>query len=331
MQNLESTYHGKKILITGGLGFLGSNLANRLVELGSKVTLLDSFLPLHGANLFNVRKIARKVRMVKGDIRNASLMKRLVKGQDIIFNIAAQTSHTDSIERPFLDVDINARGQINLLESCRKFAPETRVVYCSSRAVYGSAPVRRVSEKCPPNPMDIYAVNKLAGEHYHQIYSRVHNLKTVVLRVSNGYGPRAQMKQPSFGILNWFIRLAVDDSDIKIFGDGNQVRDYLHVDDISSAFLIAGARVFAGCPVYNVGTGRGIRLIEIVKKIVRIAGKGRIVHVPWPAKNKKIDVGDFIADVTKIKRDLDWTDSVPLDQGLQKTITYYQKHKSHYW
>ena len=331
MQNLTRSYSGKKVLVTGGLGFLGSNLAHELVRLGAKVTLLDSFLPLHGGNLFNVRDISRKVRVVRGDIRNAALMKKLVKGHNVLFNIAAQTSHTDSIDRPFLDIDINALGQINILESCRKFAPAIKIVYCSTRAIYGSAPVRLVGENCPVNPMDIYAVDKLAGEYYHQIYNRVHGLKTVVLRVSNGYGPRAQMKQPSFGILNWFIRLVVDNSDIKIFGDGKQVRDYMHVDDISKAFLAAGAQNFDGCPTFNVGTGRGIPLIDIVKKIVQIAGKGRIVYVPWPEKNKKIDVGDFIADVSKIKRGLKWRDSVPLEQGLKQTIEYYEKNKNYYW
>lgn len=324
-------YKGKKVLITGGLGFLGSNLAHRLAELGAKVTALDCLLKVHGGNPFNFQGIGRRARWIKGDIRNAPLVKKLVKDQDVLFNIAAQTSHTDSMENPLLDVDINNRGQINLLEACRRINPGIRIVYCSTRAVYGSTTEKIISEKVLPNPLDIYSVDKLAGEHYHKIYSTVFGLNATILRVANGYGPRAQMKQPSFGILNWFIRLAIDNGEIRIFGDGMQIRDYAYVDDIVEAFLKTGASNHLRGEVLNVGSGKGVPLIEIVKQIVKIAGKGRIVYVPWPEKNKKIDVGDFIADVGKIQKATGWEAKTDLKTGLKKTIEFYEKNKKHYW
>ena len=324
-------YKGKKVLVTGGLGFLGSNLACRLAGLGAKVTLLDCLLPGHGGNLFNMADFKKSARFVKGDIRNKPLMERLVKGQDVLFNIGAQTSHTDSMKNPYLDADINTRGQINLLEACKKANPGIRVVYCSSRAVYGSVSKRVIDEETVPRPLDVYATNKLAGEHYHRVYAKVFGLNATILRVANGYGPRAQMKEPSFGILNWFIRLALDDAQIKIFGDGKQVRDYVYVDDITDAFLKTGRNMKIPGETLNIASGRGLPLITIVKEVVRLAGTGRIVHVPWPDTNKKIDVGDFIADVHKARRLIGWEASTPLKDGLAETIDFYRQNKRRYW
>jgi len=297
-----SFYKGKRVLVTGGLGFLGSNLAHTLASVGAHVAVLDCLLPSHGGNLFNISDIRTKVKFTKGDIRDKTLMESLVKGQDVLFNIAAQTSHTDSMKNPALDVDINTRGQITLLEACKKHNPKVRIVYCSTRAVYGPVKKSLIDEETLPAPMDIYSTNKLAGEHYHRIYAKVFGLNATILRVANGYGPRAQMKQPSFGILNWFIRLALDDQPIKIFGDGKQVRDYAYVDDLIDSFLKTGANLKVAGETFNVASGKGIPLIDIVKEVVRIAGTGEIVYVPWPVTNKKIDVGDFIADTRKLSK-----------------------------
>lgn len=324
-------YAGKKVLVTGGLGFLGSNLARRLCELGAKVALLDSLLKSHGGNPFNIADFKKKVRWHKGDIRNKALVEKLIEGAEILFNIAAQTSHTDSMKNPWLDVDINTRGQITLLEACRRLNPRIRIVYCSTRAVYGSSSKSVIDEETSPNPMDIYSANKLAGENYHRIYAKVFGLNATILRVANGYGPRAQMKEPSFGILNWFIRLALDDQPIKIFGDGRQVRDYAYVEDIVQAFLKTAEKQDLPGEVLNVGSGRGVPLIDIVKDVVRIAGTGKITYVPWPETNKKIDVGDFVADVGKIKTRTGWEASMELERGLRETIVFYRKHKRHYW
>lgn len=310
---------------------MGSNLAHRLVKCGARVTLLDCLLKLHGGNPFNIAGIREQVQWVKGDIRNFSLVQKTIKGKDLLFNIAAQTSHTDSVVHPFLDVDINAKGQINILESAKKHNPHIKIVYCSTRAVYGSSHKKYLDEETLLNPLDIYSADKLAGENYHRVYNKVFGLNTVILRCANGYGPFAQMKQPSFGILNWFIRLALDNQEIKIFGDGKQIRDYVYVSDIVDAFLKVGAVSQCQGNIYNIGSGKGNPLIEIVKKIVKIAGSGKIVYVPWPEKNKKIDVGDFIANIDKIKKEIGWEAKVPLEDGLKQTIEFYKKNKKYYW
>ena len=328
---LKQFYKNKKVLVTGGLGFLGSNLANHLAKLGASVTVLDCLLGQHGGNLFNIQSAGKKIRFVRGDIRDLNLVEKLVVAQDILFNIAAQTSHTASIQDPFLDADINVRGQINILESCKKINPKISIVYCSSRAVYGASPENPISESSLPNPLDIYAANKLVGEQYHKIYQRVYGIKTIILRVANGYGPCAQMKGPSFGILNWFTRLAMDDQEIKIFGDGKQVRDYVYVDDIVLAFLSAGMSTKLNGEVLNVASGRGIPLINIVKKIVQAAGKGRIIYVPWPEQNKKIDVGDFVADIRNAKKFLNWKPQISLEDGIGSMVAFYKKNKKFYW
>ncbi len=327
----SNAYSGKKVLITGGLGFLGSNIALALAEAGADVTVLDNFLKLHGANPFNIDPVKKRIRSVKGDIRNAALMKKLIKGRDFLFNIAAQTSHTDSVDHPFLDADINVNGQLNLLETCRAVNREIKIIYCSTRAVYGSSAKPSIDERTIPNPLDIYSVHKLAGEHYHQLYHKVHGLKTVILRVANGYGPRAQMKAPSFGILNWFTRLALDNKEIKIFGDGKQLRDYVYVGDIAQAFLKVGASERFNGEIYNIGSGVGVSLVNIVQEIVTISGKGSIVYVSWPDQNKKIDVGDFVADISKIRGDIGWQPGVKLHDGLKMMVDYYSQHKKHYW
>ena len=328
---LEKIYSGKKAVVTGGLGFLGSTLALELHKLGARVTAVDSLLENHGGNPFNLEGFLKAIEWVQADIRDASKMKEILKGQDFLFNIAAQTSHTDSMKNPFLDTDINTRGQMALLEACREINPTIRIIYCSTRAVYGAVSERVINETVLPNPLDIYATHKLSGEFYHKIYSRAHGVSCTILRVANGYGPRAQMKAPSFGILNWFIRLAIDNSEIKIFGDGKQVRDYVYGEDIIQAFLMVAARNDLNGEVLNVGSGVGVPLIDIVKKVVKLAGKGKIVYVPWPETNKKIDVGDFIADIQKIKMRVSWESSTGLDDGLSKTIQFYEKNRSHYW
>lgn len=324
-------FKNKKILITGGLGFTGSNLAHRLVELNAEVTLLDCLLEAHGGNLFNVDDIQTKVRIVQGDIRDEKIVNECVQGQDILFNIAAQTSHTDSIQHPHLDVDINNKGQINLLEACRKLNSNIRVVYCSTRAVYGKGAQGLVNEQAPCHPLDIYAANKFVGEHYHKIYHSVHGLNCVILRMGNSYGPRGQMKQPSFGILNWFTRLAIENQEIKMFGEGQQVRDYIYIEDAVEAFLALASSTISNAEIFNIGSGQGVALVDIVKEILRIAGKGRIQFVPWPEQNKKIDVGDFIADIQKIQNTISWQPTISLSDGIQKMIQYYEKNKQHYW
>lgn len=324
-------YENKKILITGGLGFLGSNLAISLVRAGAGVTLLDAMLPLYGGNLFNIEEIKDKVEVIIGDIRDSELLGEVVRGKDLIFHIAAQTSHIDSMVDPFLDVDINCRGNIVFLESCRKFNPGVKIIYAGTRSQYGRVEYTPVDEMHPLNPADIYSVNKTAGEQYHFVYARSYGIRVSSLRINNTYGPRHQMKHGRYGILNWFIRIALEGGTIKVFGDGTQMRDYNYIDDVTDAFLRAGSSGNADGKIYNLGSGEPVRFIDLVNKIIKIAGSGRVEMVPWPEERKGIETGDYIASFEKMKNELGWQPKIPLDEGLRRTVAYYRKYKDRYW
>lgn len=328
--SFEEYYRGREVLITGGLGFLGSNLARRLVELGARVTLVDNFQPGHGANMRNIEGIAADVRVVEKDIRDADAMQREVAGREVIFHIAGQTSHTDSMKDPFPDIDINCRGNMVFLESVRLHNPGARVVYASTRAIYG-APVRvPADEETRPNPTDIYGADKFAGEQYHNIYHRAHGIPVVVLRCSNSYGPRAQIAHPKFGILNWFVGLILRGETIRVFGDGAQLRDYTYVDDTVEAFLAAGALPGIVGRTFNVGAPVQIKFIDMVKTLIDVAGRGAFELVPWPADYKAIEVGDFACDISRARAELGWEPKTSFNDGLKKTFDYYAENLKYY-
>lgn len=319
---------GKHVLITGGLGFLGSNLAHRLVADGAKVTLVDNLLAGHGGDWLNIQGLENQVKTVISDIRDASGMEALVKDAEVIFHIAGQTSHVDSMDNPLLDVDINCRGNIVVLEAVRRFAPEALVVYCSTRAVYGRPSESPAHEDILIRPVDIYGVNKYAGEAYHLLYHRKWGLKTVVLRVSNTYGPRAQIKAPTFGILNWMAGQALQGKKLRIFGDGAQLRDYTYVDDTLDAFLLAATKPEAVGQVFNVSAEQPVSFKNMVLTVLDLAQKltGQnpgYEHVEWPADRKVIEVGDFVAASGKIRSLLGWSPRVDLKAGLKETMAFY--------
>ncbi len=324
-------YRGRRVLVTGGLGFLGSNLAQALVELGAKPTLYDAMLPLYGGNRFNVSGIEDRVEVVVADIRDSGRLAESVSGKDVIFNIAAQTSHVDSMTDPRTDADMNCLGQINLLEAVRRNAPGARVVYAGSRAQFGRPEKVPVTEDTRGRPTDIYSVNKVAGEGYHFVYASAFGLKFSSLRISNAYGPRHQMKHGKYGILNWFIRVALDGGVIKVFGDGSQTRDYHFVDDVTRAFLLAGMRDEALGEAFNLGGPAPAKFVDIVKLIVEAAGSGGYEHVPWPDDRKAIEVGDFSADWSKIRNRLGWIPRTRLEDGIRATVEFYRKHRAEYW
>ena len=328
--SMEAYYKDRAVLITGGLGFLGSNLAHRLAAMGSRVTLLDNFQPGHGANMRNIHDIQDAVTFVEGDIRDPEDMAPLVSGAQTIFHIAGQTSHTDSMVDPFLDIDINCRGNAVFLETVRTENPEARIVYTSTRAIYGAPVQTPATEETRPNPVDIYGVNKYAGEAYHIIYHRAHGIPITVLRCSNGYGPRAQIEHAKFGILNWFIGLVLGGQTIKVFGDGAQLRDYTYVDDLIQAFLLAAMNDQAIGRVYNVGATTQIQFIDMVKTIIKIAGQGEFELVPWPDHYKKIEVGDFACDISRIRDELGWTPTVGFEDGIAASIEYYRDNLKYY-
>ena len=324
-------YQNKEVAITGGLGFLGSNLAIELVRLNARVTVIDPMLPLYGGNMFNVTPVKDQIRIELKDIRDEADMNRLVRGKDVIFHIGNQTSHVESMTDPFLDVDINCRGNLIFLEACRKYNPDVKIVYAGTRAQYGRPESIPVREDHPMNPTDIYGANKHAGEQYHAIYRKAYGMRTTSLRINNSYGPRHQMKHSKYGILNWMIRLALDGKVIPIYGEGSQLRDYNYVDDVIQAFILTGASAVSDGESYNLGSGKPAAFREIAEKIVAISGSGKLEFVPWPEDRQRIETGDYVADFTKIKQQLGWEPRVSFDDGLEQTVRYYRQHKKHYW
>src|SRR3989338_803143 len=320
----------KEILITGGLGFIGSNLAIKLVELGAKVIILDALIPKFGGNKFNIFPVRNKIIVKIGDMRNPATIKRVVIDKDIIFNLAGTLSHIDSMTDPFTDLEINCRAQLCLLETCRKFNPKVKIIFAGTRNQYGKALYLPVDEKHIQEPTDINGINAIAAEKYHLLYDRIHNIKTVSLLMSNTYGPRHQMKHPKQGVLNWFIRKLLDKQTVELYGDGSQIRDVNYIDDVVDALILcAQSRKNAG-EVYNLGGGPQT-LKDFVDKAIRILGYGRFKIVPFPKDRKPIEVGNYVADIKKINDELGWYPKVSADDGIRQTIEYYKKFKKHYW
>jgi UDP-glucose 4-epimerase len=323
-------YRGRRVMITGGLGFIGSNLARRLADLGADVLLVDSLIPDYGGNLFNIAGIEERVRVNVADVRQASTMNYLVRDREIIFNIAGQVSHIDSMKDPHTDLEINCRSQLTLLEACRHHNPKAKVVYASTRQIYGKPQFLPVTEQHLVRPTDVNGINKAAGEYYHLVYNNVFGVRATALRLTNVYGPRQLIKHNRQGFIGWFIRLALEDKEISVFGDGSQIRDFVYVDDAVEAFLRAGACDNCNGEAFNVGGSEHISHRELVKLLVEVAGSGRYTFVEWPADKKAIDIGSFYADSTRFQRTSGWQPRVPLREGLQRTLAYYREHIRHY-
>jgi UDP-glucose 4-epimerase len=325
------TYQGKRVLITGGLGFVGSNLAIALVGQGAAVTLLDSMLPLYGGNLFNIESIRNKVQVTFTDVRDRSSMGYVVRGHDYVFHLAGQVSHVDSITDPFTDVEINVNGTLTVLESCRKFNPEARLIFTGTRGQYGPSVKLPVDESAPTNPMGMYAITNLTAEKMVLMYHEVHGLQGVCLRITNTYGPRHQMKHNRYGVLNWFVRLAIDDETIPIFGDGKILRDFLYVDDLVAALMQCGLCESSYGQVFNVGSSEPISFLKLVEEILGVTGTGRYDFTPFSPERKALEPGDFWSDISKIRRVVGWSPTVALGEGLHRTVDYYRCHREHYW
>jgi UDP-glucose 4-epimerase len=323
-------YRDRRVMITGGLGFIGSNLARHLVGLGADVLLVDSLIPDYGGNLFNIEGISERVRINIADVRQQSTMNYLVRQCDVIFNLAGQVSHIDSLRDPYSDLEINCRSQLTILEACRYNNPAAKVVYAGTRQVYGRPDSLPVDERHLVKPTDVNGINKAAGEYYHLVYNNVFGVRACSLRLTNVYGPRQLIRHNRQGFIGWFIRLAIEDGVIQIYGDGSQLRDFVHVDDAADAFLRAGANDACNGEVFNVGGAEPVAHAALAALILQIAGSGRIEYVPWPAEKKAIDIGDFYADSTKFQRTTGWTPSIALDEGLRGTIAYYRQHLRHY-
>jgi UDP-glucose 4-epimerase len=328
-------YADRRTLVTGGLGFIGSTLAIRLLELGAHVLIVDSLIPETGANAFNIHVVQDHPRLSVRtvDVRDVLAMQRLVRQQEIIFNLAGQVSHIDSMQDPFTDLEINCRSQLALLEACRHNAPETKVIFSSTRQIYGRVPEEQlpVDERQPPSPVDVNGINKLAGERYHVLYNNVHGLRTSVLRLTNTYGPRMLVKNNRQTALGWLIRQAMDGEEITIFGDGSQLRDFTFVDDVVEAMLIAGANDAANGQVFNLGGIEPISMRDVTHLLVESAGSGSYRLVPFPPERKIIDIGSIYVDDTKIRRVLGWEPRIDMREGLARSVAFYRQHREHYW
>src|SRR5262245_8746079 len=322
-------YRGRKVLVTGALGFIGSNLCRTLSDLGARVLAVDSLLPDYGGNLFNLAGYEDKVRINIADVRGHG-MGYLVKGQDVLFNLAGQVSHLDSMTDPVTDLAVNSRSQLSILEALRQNNPEARIVYAGTRQIYGKPRRLPVDETHLLNPTDVNGINKISGEMYHLVYHSVYGIRASSLRLSNTYGPRQLIRHNRQGFIGWFVRQVVLGEEIQLFGDGTQRRDFDYVDDVVDAFLRAGAMDAADGQVFNLGGDEAVSLLELTKLMIDVAGRGSYRLVPFPPERKRIDIGDFHADTTKIRGALGWSPRVPLREGLARTIEYYLKNREHY-
>jgi UDP-glucose 4-epimerase len=323
-------YRGLRVMITGGLGFIGSNLARRLVDLGADVLLVDSLIPDYGGNLFNIDGIADRVRVNVADVRQQSTMNYLVQGRAVIFNLAGQVSHIDSMRDPYADLEINCRSQLTILEACRYNNPEAKVVFAGTRQVYGRPASLPVDESHLVRPTDVNGINKAAGEYYHLVYNNVFRVRACSLRLTNVYGPRQLIRHDRQGFIGWFIRRAIEDATIQIYGDGSQLRDFVFVDDAADAFLRAGIDDACNGEVFNVGGSEALSHRDLVALLLNVAGSGRVEYIPWPSEKKNIDIGSFYADSSKFRRTTGWTPSIPLPEGLRRTIEFYRRHFDRY-
>jgi UDP-glucose 4-epimerase len=328
---MSTKIKNKKVLITGGLGMIGSTLANKLVAMGAEVTLLDSLIKPYGANFFNVKEINHLIKINISDIRDKESVKVLVKDKDIIINLAGQVSHNDSLQNPYLDADINYIGHLNVLEAVKINNPTAKILYSGSRLQFGKIISNPVAEDHPLNPLTPYAVNKTAAENLYLYYNRVFNIPVVLFRIANPYGPRCQMQHSKYAIINWFIRNAMEDKEITIFGDGSQIRDYIFVEDLADAFILASVDDNIRSEIFNIGSGTGSTFKDMVELVVKIVGKGKIKYQPWPQDYLNVETGDYITNIEKIKTKLNWLPKIDLKKGIEKTVEYYNKFKEHYW
>ena len=328
-KSFAKAFTGKRVLITGGLGFIGSNLARALVKLGAKVTIIDCLIPEYGGNRHNLRGIEQQVSLNLSDVRDRHSLPEFLRGQDFLFNLAGQTSHMDSMSDPETDLEINCRAQLTLLESCRKHNPDLRIVFASTRQIYGRPDYLPVDEKHPLRPVDVNGINKLAGEGYHLLYSQVHGIRSTVLRLTNTIGPRMRVKDARQTFVGVWIRDILQGKPIDVWG-GEQRRDFTYVDDAVEALLLAAAKPEAVGGVFNLGGVGQITLRELAETLVAVAGQGNFHVRNFPADRKKIDIGDFYADCRLIGAVLGWEPRTTIKQALTKTVAYYRKELPHY-
>ena len=321
----------KKILVTGGLGFIGSNLCIELVKLGAQVTIVDNMLPRQGGNLFNINEIKEHVQVQFSDVRDQLSMNYLVRDVDYVFHLAGQVNHVDSTRNPLQDLDINCRGTLVLLEALRIHNKAARVIFAGTRGEYGSSVRLPVDEDHPTNPKGIYAVTNLSAEKMVIVYDDIHRIRGTCLRITNTYGPRHQMLHDEYGVFNWFVRKALDDAEIPVFGDGRILRDFLYVDDLVRCLLMVASTDEAYGQVFNVGTGIPVSFQGLAEMIAKVVGKGRVAFTEFTTERKEVEPGDYYTNISKIKTVVGWEPRIGLEEGIRRTADFYRKHRKEYW
>lgn len=331
MSDYSTTFQSQSVLITGGLGFIGSNLARRLADLGAVVTVVDSLIPQYGGKQFNLADYVDRVRVNIADVRDEHSMDYLVREQAYLFNLAGQVSHLDSMHNPYVDLDINCRSQLSILEACRKHNPNIRIVFSGTRQIYGKPQYLPVDERHPIDPVDVNGVNKVAGEWYHLVYQRVYGLKTTSLRLTNTYGPRMRVVDARQTFLGIWLRKLIEGQEILVYGDGEQKRDLNYVDDVVDALLLAATHPEAVGQIFNLGGDEVVSLNDLAALMVELNGGGQWRRVPFPSEQKAIDIGDYCGDYGLIQYKLGWRPRTPLREGLARTLAYYRTHHAEYW
>ena len=326
---MKGLFEGKKILITGGLGFIGSNLAHRLVQLGARVFLVDSLIPEYGGNLFNVESIQNLVEINISDVRDEYSMRYLVQDKDFLFNLAGQTSHLDSMKEPFTDLDINCRAQLSILEACRSQSPEIKIIFASTRQIYGRPDYLPVDEKHLLRPVDVNGINKMAGEWYHLLYSKVYNIRACSLRLTNTYGPRMRIKDARQTFLGLWIRQILEGKPFELWG-GSQLRDFTYIDDAVNALILAAENEKAYGQIFNLGGDSVVSLRQVADLLRTLHPEAAFDVISFPEDRKSIDVGDFYSDFSLIRSTLGWNPRTNLQEGLMKTLQFYESHLEHY-
>ncbi len=322
---------GKNILIIGGLGLIGSTTARLCIARGARVTLV-SHQPLQsGVNDFNLADFEGKFEFIAGDVREKSFVDLIVRERDYIFNFAAQVNHNISIEDPILDNELNCIGHINVLMGCKNFNPAAKLIYPGSRLQYGRIHTLPVTEEHPREPLSFYAIHKNAAEQYYQTFFHHYGIRSTCFRITNPYGPRSQMKNSGHSLINWFIRQAMDNRPITIYGEGRQIRDYVYIDDLVEGIVLSAASNTTDGRIYNLGSGVPTKFLEMAELVVTSVGQGSIVHVPWPKGYDHFETGDFYADISKMKRETGWIPQTDLQSGIEQTVAFYRAYRSRYW
>lgn len=312
------------------MGFIGSNLARRLAGHGNSITVVDSLIPEYGGNLRNLHDIQDQITVSLTDVRDVSAINNLIKGHDYLFNLAGQTSHLDSMYDPITDLDINAKAQLSILEACRKYNPDIRIVFASTRQIYGKPKYLPVDEKHPRHPVDVNGINKIAGEQYHVLYQEVYGISSSVLRLTNTYGPRMRIKDARQTFLGIWIRNLLEGKPVQVFGDGKQRRDYNYIEDVLDALLIAATENNAVGKVYNLGDPDPLSLEETAKIMCQGIEGSDYLMIPFPVDRKVIDVGDFICDYSAFRNQFGWEPKVNFQDGIERSLEYFSKEIEHY-